>query len=84
MSRPIISSHASFDDDDRYYKFGRTSGLPVNYFGEGRRNRGARIMRRATLTIAILLVLFLGLWATSAAVPDELIRADAAPAKDRR
>lgn len=29
--KPIISSHSQFDDD-RYWRFARSSGLPLNYF----------------------------------------------------
>lgn len=32
---PRISSHSSFDDD-RYWRFQRTSGLPYGYFSKWR------------------------------------------------
>ena len=84
MPPTIISSHASFDADESWTRFARSSGLPVGYFGDGRRNRAARMLRRATLAVSIVMLLGLGFWATGASVPDELIRPDARPARAAR
>jgi hypothetical protein len=57
--------------DPRHFRFARSSGLPRDYFG---RRRTWRIRPGPWVLAALVGILFLGFWATSASVSDEEIR----------